>query len=161
MQNLQTINIFADFSSCGGKVYENLPVLHLGRGNYRLLSSPGLILGLAKNDEIKFDEKSCEFELLKRGGNFCVQVYLSPDGTDQVDKLIRDVKDDLNGTHDGETSKLLIFSIPVQVGFVSIRSLFDKFVDSSSDAEWYYGNIHDNEDGVTLLNWWNDFGIYL
>ncbi len=151
---MDTINLYVGNSSSGERVYENLPVVALGDGKYKLLASPGLVLGVAKDDEIKHFAESGEFELLSRGRNLCIQIYTSQNASKSVDALAARITGELKGTLDGRTDKQVVFSIPVESGFGAVEDILNAFVDQNPDCEWYYGNVYDNEDGETPLNWW-------
>lgn len=151
---LSTINIYAGKSSDGNSVYEELPVVRLDTGDFRLLSSPGLVLGIARDDQIKFKHEDGHYELVRRGGNICVQLYINSSMSLEVDKLVKDVTTRLDGTLDGRTANQFVFSIHVSKGFEEIEQTFNSFIASNADAEWFYGNVYDEKDGITPLNWW-------
>ncbi|WP_320200622.1 DUF4265 domain-containing protein (plasmid) [Agrobacterium sp. rho-13.3] len=65
--------------NANGPVHEELPARRLDDGAYRLLASPGLALGLAKNDLISLNREG-EARLLTHGGNFCIHIYLENPG---------------------------------------------------------------------------------
>ena len=152
----KTIKIFAGKSTDGHAVYEELPVKKISQDKYLLLSSPGIVLGLARGDEIIFEISSGKFRLTARGGNICLQLYVTQHMTTEVDKLITLVEKNLNGTLDGKTNKQVVFTIPFASGFTSIESLINCFIEANPGTEWYYGNVYDETDGITPLNWWLD-----
>lgn len=158
---MDTINIFVGRSSSGEKVYEEIPVLLLKNEVLRLMASPGLVEGLAKGDEIKFERESGRFEIVKRGGNICVQLFVLPNMTDVVDSLEKQVAERLCGTLDGRTPEEAAFTIHVSKGFADIEQVFNLFVEKNPGAEWCYGNVYDIRDGVTPLNWWLEKNVVL
>lgn len=151
---MDTINLYVGNTSAGEKVYENLPVLALGDARYRLLVSPGLVLGVAKGDEIKLFEEDGNFVLLSRGRNLCVQLFITETASKEVDALASQMIELLNGTLDIRTDKQAVFSIPLESGFGGVEAVLNAFVDQNPGCEWYYGNVYDNVDGQTPLNWW-------
>ncbi len=152
---MDTINLYVGDSSSGERVFEQLPVHQLGKNEYQLLASPGLVLGLAKDDKIKYLPDSCEFQIIERGRNLCIQLYFPPKSEEYIDSLIQRVRNELNGTIDGMTKKQAVFSIPVEAGFGAVEAMMDEFISKSPDSEWYYGNVYDAEDGETPLGWWD------
>lgn len=58
-----------------GAVREELLARQIDQDTYELLSSPGLAQNLARGDIISIKNKNAPAELLKRGGNFCIQIY--------------------------------------------------------------------------------------
>lgn len=148
------INLYVGNSSSGERVYENLPVTPLGNNKYKILSSPGLVLGIAKDDEIQYFPDSGEFDLISRGRNLCIQLYLSPNGVKDLEMLTSQIKNELEGTIDGFTKKQAVFSVPVKIGFSKLEKILNQFVQTNPDCKWYYGNVYDIADGVTPLNWW-------
>lgn len=149
-----SINLYVDESSRGNPVYEKLAVEALGDDTYRLLASPGLVLGLAKGDEIRFLPADGSHELLRRGGYLSLQVYVGATGKRNARELISKVQEKLGGSWDGETEKQLVFSVPVKTGFSAVEACFKGFCEENPDTEWYYGNVYDVSDGTTPLNWW-------
>jgi hypothetical protein len=98
-----TIELVAGTRTNGSTVTEEVRVAPLGEGRFRVLQSPGLVLGIAAGDAI---------ELL-----------------------------------DGLT-------IDVAAGFPALEARLNALVAQFPGCEWYYGNVHDPDDGVTPLNWW-------
>ena len=150
----KTIRIYAGDSSDGSPVFEELPVAETDPGVYCLLSSPGLVLGVARGDLIRLDSGDGRFELIRRGGNICIQLYVTPAMEKSVGELITRVTEDLDGTLDGRTPKQVVFSVPSSSGFDAIEKVFNSFTATNRPAEWYFGNVYDERDGVTPLNWW-------
>lgn len=151
-----TIKILAGMSSSGEKVYEELPVRPVNGNTFQILTSPGLVLGIAKGDEILFESESGEFEITKRGQNVCVQLFVRTTMSGAVDRLEKQVIEQLNGTRDGATPLQSVFTIHVSKGFAAIEQVFSQFAKNNPGAEWYYGNVYDSRDGISPLNWWNE-----
>jgi hypothetical protein len=53
-----------------------------------------------------------------------------------------------------QNQDLLIFTIPVSVGFSTIERTMDEISARFRVDQWIYGNVYDTKDGVTPLNWW-------
>ena len=152
--DMETIRLLAGRAGSGERVYEELPAAPLGDGLYRLLASPGLVLGVAKDDEVRLGVEHGDFTLVRRGRQLCVQVHIPRLPRATLDALVVHVTADLNGTLDGETEDQLVFSIPVDSGFDAVDATFNRFADHHPEVDWYYGNVYDSDDGVTPLNWW-------
>ncbi|MGL5002548.1 MAG: DUF4265 domain-containing protein [Casimicrobium sp.] len=137
-------------------VFEELPVNRIDDNVYELLASPGLALNMAKGDIVEITDPLKPATILKRGGNFCVQIY-ADSMSDQVMKdLEEEVNDKLRGTLDGAYKGDLAFSVPARVGIPALRAVFDAFT-ARTGIQWYYGNIYKNFEDVndeTLLDWW-------
>ena len=63
----------------------------------------------------------------------------------------------LDGILDIETPRLLVYSIHVSIGFQAIEILLDRISGQFAGTLWYYGNVYDPADGVTPLDWWQEF----
>ena len=62
----------------------------------------------------------------------------------------------IGGYLDGEShpgGSVLVFTIPVSVGFPAIERVMADVIKQYPESEWYYGNVY-AEDGITPLNWW-------
>lgn len=154
-EKIETINLLVGTSGSSSTMRENLPVLSLGDEKYKLLTSPGLVLGLAKDDEVKYVANTGEFELLRRGRNVCVQVFHDPGIETIIEELITRVTTQLKGTLDGQSEKFVVFTVPIETGFGDIETVMNDFVAESGICEWYFGNVY-GEDGETPLDWWMD-----
>ena len=95
-----------------GPVYESLPARQIDEHVYELLASPGLTLNLARGDIVSIADPLAPAEVLKRGGNFCIQIYADDVPQEAVDQLERDVQEQLGGTMDGQYKGNLAFSVP-------------------------------------------------
>lgn len=60
----------------------------------------------------------------------------------------------LGGWLDGRAAKLSIFSLPAAHGFTEVEKILNSAMDENPGVEWFYGNVYDESDGVTPLNWW-------
>jgi hypothetical protein len=141
-----------------GAVREELLARQIGEDTYELLSSPGLAQNLARGDIVSIKDKNAPAEVLKRGGNFCIQInadYISPE---DVTALENDVIRELDGTLDGLCEGVLGLAIPSKNGMEKVNAFFDKFSEKTG-VEYYYANVYknlDDDSDETLLNWWLD-----
>jgi len=148
-----SINVYAAKASNGNIVAEKLPAFKVGDNLYRLAASPGLAQNMAKGDVVLYFSKYSPVEIVKRGGNVCVQVYADNISRQEIIESENEVSEVLGGSTDVWTEKTLSFSVPVSVGFENIERLFNYYSEKKSWA-WCYGNVYDVDDGVTPLNWW-------
>lgn len=154
----QTVLIKVFVADDDGPVYEELPALQKGPSTYELLSSPGLALNLAKGDLVSIIDPNTPAQVLKRGGNFCIQIYADHIPDKDITSLERDVNALLGGTLDGVHEGNLALSVPARNGMDRLEEVFDGFTERTG-IQWYYANIYKNfedEDDETLLNWWLD-----
>lgn len=149
------IKIHAGVASSGRPVHEELPASRVpGPGRcYQLEVSPALAQGVAAGDVISLDDDG-SFEVVERSGNLCVQVYSEGpfDGRTVAEFVERVVA--IGGRHDGQDARVIVFSIPVTIGFVLIQETLDELVSGVVGVSWYYGNVYDPSDGTAPLNWW-------
>lgn len=146
------------FVSDRGPVYEELPAIHKGKYIYELLSSPGLALNLAKGDLVDIEDLNSPAVVIKRGGNFCINIYAGHLAKEKIERLEAEVGELLGGTLDGVCKGTLAFSVSCKNGIEKIESVFNGFKESTG-VDWYYSNIYKNFndlDDDTLLNWWVD-----
>jgi hypothetical protein len=148
----EVLRVVAGTSSDGTPAFEEVLVEACGAGQYRLLRSPGLVLGMAAEDTFMLNpDGSCR--VISRGRNLCIQVL----ATARLDELEREATPRLlrlGGRLDGKTSEELVYTVPVEAGFSAIERVLREVIGKHLAAEWYYGNVYDPEDGVTPLNWW-------
>ncbi|WP_175948809.1 DUF4265 domain-containing protein [Burkholderia pyrrocinia] len=151
---MDLIEIFAGTASNGEAVREELPARKIDEDIYELLASPGLALHVAKGDIVKIASPTKPVEIVRRGGNVCVQIYaesdLSADERKQIEEAFHLA---LRGSVDGETNRNMCFSVPVSIGFGAIECFFSELSAKYRNISWYYGNVY-ADDGTTPLNWW-------
>lgn len=141
-----------------GPVFEELPARFITDNTYELLASPGVAMDLAKGDIVDISGGAAPATVLKRGGNFCVQIYASDFDDATLAALESRLHDELGGTLDGNDEGNLAFSVPASHGFERIDRFFDELKETAG-VQWYYANIYKNIDDPadeTLLDWWND-----
>lgn len=149
----RTLGVFASYCPDGSIVYEEVVVVPIGAYRYRLMKSPGLVMGIAAQDvfELAADRK---VSVVRRGGNLCVQVFHSLDGSDLENELTERFRE-LDGCLDGKTRNELVYTIHVTVGFERIEAMLRAVIAKFPGAAWYYGNVYDLEDETTPLDWWH------
>jgi hypothetical protein len=147
------VELLVGRSSSGDAVYEEVLVEKLGANRCRLLRSPGLALGIAADDLIEIAERG-HFKVVQRGRNVCVQILSSDRIDDSVEREASTRFTRVGGRLDGRAEKVLVFTIPVDVGFRAIEEVLGAVLAKFRNLEWYYGNVYDPADGVTPLNWW-------
>ena len=138
----------------GKPVHEEVHVEDRGAGTYRLLQSPGLVLGLAA-DDVFLVQPDDTFKLLQRGGNIAIQMF-SEHPLDRIEPQVSSELARIGGRLDGKAPNLLVYTVSVKIGFPEIERVLNSVAASFPTIQWYYGNVYDPADGVTPLNWWLD-----
>jgi hypothetical protein len=138
----------------GAEGVEPVHVEVIGPSRYRMLYSPGFVLGVAAGDEIELLDDAGHFRVLHRGGNVAVQIFSNEPVQPFREELATEVRSRLSGSLDGGIARGLVFTIPLSTGFQAIEELFDNFVRAHPGVEWLYGNVYDPDTG-SPLGWWN------
>ena len=153
MSALHIIELFAGTRPDGREVVEQLQVKVLDDNRYQLVKSPAFIHGLAAGDTIKLDPSKRHFELIEHSGNLAIRVFaktelaaIANDLNPQMEKL--------GGQIDIENDRFLVYSIHVSCGFSVIEALLNDHIGEQNESAWFYGNVYQQQDGVTPLNWW-------
>ena len=150
-----TIELAVGKNRDGSPFIESILVDVLGENRYRVVASPGLAEGMAAGDEIELaPDEPLGYRILKRGGNISVQ-FLWHEG--DIKQCLRDMEpkaEAIGGRIDGETERLLVFTIPASAGFPAIEKIFLDAKKQYPGCVWMYGNVYDPADGKTPLNWW-------
>jgi hypothetical protein len=137
----------------GGKpVHEEVHVEHEGQARYRLLQSPGLVLGIAAGDVFTANEDG-SFTVVRRAGNVSLQIFVEDNQDDLEQFASREFKK-IGGYLDGRADKVLVYTVPVKSGFPAMEKVASMLQERFPKIEWGYGNVYDPADGVTPLNWW-------
>jgi hypothetical protein len=119
----------------GGKPsVEPVHAVDLGDGRFRLLYSPGFVLGIAAGDEFRLLDQHGAFEVTRRSGNVAVQIFCREPAAPLAEGLARRVAG-LDGVLDGRIERGMVFTIPVAAGFQAIESVFDEFVTAHPGSE--------------------------
>ena len=140
----------------GKPVWEELPARQLHDGSFQLLASPGLALNLAKGDIISISDANQPAIVLRRGGNFCIQLYNANIDDASLAQLETDILKTLGGALDGHHNGNIAISVPASAGFDAINQFFDAYI-AQTNVQWYFGNIYKNFSEIndtSLLNWW-------
>ena len=140
--------------------FERVPARRVNDTEWQLLTSPLYAMNVAAGDTVKvIDGETGAYEIVARGGNVCVQFYLSerqmnePDfGADLAAAIETDLAD-VDGWIDGHAPGLIAFTIPVRSGFATIERICASAMARCDDAEWQYSNVYDPVTG-DLLGWW-------
>lgn len=152
------IQLYAGERPDGQSVLETVQVWVMEEDDcYELVHSPLFVRNLAAGDVFRMDkDRGAHFSVLKRSGKLAVRVFskasieaLAEELTPKVEKL--------DGSLDITTERALAYSLHVNIGFSAIEALFDDVMSRYPDTVWYFGNIYDPRDGVTPLNWWDEF----
>jgi hypothetical protein len=152
------VQLLAGTDSQGMPVLEKLEVKrHEQEGTYELLHSPLFVRDLAAGDVFNCeDDNPASYKVIKRSGKLAVRVFCK-DNPEELESTLTPEVEKLDGTLDLKTDRALVYSVHVNIGFGEIERLFDNAIADTQGSIWYYGNIYDREDGVTPLNWWDEF----
>lgn len=138
---------------------ERVPAQRLAAQRWRLLKSPLYAQGVAAGDVIEvIDEKRGTYRVVSRGGNVGIQLYAPEseiddlDATQQLEAIATRRLRPLGGRADGMTAGLIVFSIPVRVGFSRIEGALAAIVGCRPGAQWEYTNVYDSMEQP--LRWW-------
>lgn len=141
---------------------EHVPARRLGNDEWEIIRSPLYATEVASGDVIRVDrEKTGGFEIIRRGGNVCVQFCLSENEADDAEATsvlaneIGVLIEPLNGSIDATTPGLISLTIPVAIGFQKIEGVLEVAVQRCPDSQWQYANVYDPKTGEPL-DWWND-----
>lgn len=138
---------------------EMLEVSPVSPGHWRLLHSPAFVDGIAGGDVIELDADVPEgFRVVSRGGNLAIIVAVAnQDHIGEPGALrLRESLVAVGGTFDGGSARMLVFTVPVTVGFAAIERVLSEFLESVPGATWWYGNVYERGDGARPLRWWTD-----
>jgi hypothetical protein len=149
MAQRSTITIIAGRKASGEPVFEEVLVDRLGGDEYQVIATPGLVLGIARADRIRWTGGEQQPTVLERGGYVALQIH----GEHRAAYEIQPQVAALGGYLDGRAPLLTVYSIPVRAGFGRIEQLAEQIRAGHPEVEWYYGNVY-AEDGTTPLNWW-------
>ncbi|WHI49540.1 DUF4265 domain-containing protein [Microbulbifer sp. MLAF003] len=141
---------------------EYVPARRLSDVEWEIIRSPLYATEVASGDIIRVtNAETGKFEIVRRGGNVCVQFYLGENEADNV-KVTASIAEQIealikpfNGGIDATTAGLISITIPVAVGFQAIEGIFEIAVEKSPGAQWQYSNVYDPVSGEPL-GWWNE-----
>ena len=132
------------------------PIHVLETGNARefiVQYSPGFIQGIAAGDVIEVEYGSVNFNVVKRSGNICIQLFRR-NSIDVVMSCLDDEFKKIEGRLDGKIDCACVYTVNLQnYGFEKIESVLSDIMQKELVHEWIYGNVYEI-DGITPLNWW-------
>jgi hypothetical protein len=137
------------------EIIEAVPV---GPGRFRLLYSPGMVEGAARDDLIELSDTDPKgFTVVQRSGYLAVWFYFQeqgrnkgPDG-DQV----RAAVEEFGGLLDGGGNTNLVFAVPVSLGFPAIEDLFNSLLPLYPGSSWLFANVYDPWNQFKPIGWWD------
>lgn len=149
------LNLLAGLDSRGEPIFEKVfAAVEKTDEQFRLLHSPMFVRGVAKGDLIEpLKNRRGEFKVLERSGVLAIRV-LAKSGLDRIEQNLTPEMEKLGGAKDIQQTRALVYSIHFAVGFQTLETLFDRFVDGQSSI-WQYGNVYDPQTGEAL-HWWDD-----
>ena len=159
MSTTTEIAFFAGVGPDEQPVFESLhvEVVDPAEQTVRLSKSPLLVRNLAAGDVIKLKNPATgDYEMERRSGNLSVRVIRRDDLEELAQYLVPEMEK-LGGQIDLQTERALSFSVHFSIGFKRIEELLNRASTRFSESVWYYGNVYDPSDGVTPLNWWQEF----
>jgi Domain of unknown function (DUF4265) len=156
MQHI-TLPVFSDDGRLASR--EVLEVDIAAPKRYRLLHSPAFVDGLATGDVIEVDESlRSGFRLVLRARNLAVIVaFKKHEDTSSSQSLrLKEAIQTIGGMVDGGPARMLVFTIPVRVGFQTVESLLAEFMRELPGSSWWYGNVYEAGDPARPLDWWKE-----
>ena len=151
------LQLVAGTDAGGMPVLEKLAVKILEADRFELLKSPLFVRDLAAGDVCTCNEDNpADYRVITRSGNLALRVFRK-DNIDAVEEFLTPEVEKLDGRLDLNSPRALVYSLHVNIGFAEVERLFDGAMSKFPDSVWYYGNIYDRRDGVTPLNWWDEF----
>ena len=140
---------------------EHVPARRVGDAEWEIIRSPLYATEVASGDVIKVtNAETGGFEIIRRGGNICVQLYISEDKADDarftsnLAEEIGELIEPLNGRVDAITAGLISLTIPAAAGFQAIEGMLDVAVERCPGSQWQYANVYDSVTGEPL-GWWS------
>jgi len=136
------------------KFEEILPAEALGGGRFRLLASPGLVEGVAAEDELELAPADpAGYHVLRRGGRLCIWVYVSEPPPEETETRLSRAAATLGGYLDGGNTGLRILTVPISAGFGRVETEMAAVVTELRGSTWAYGNVYDARNGGRPLGW--------
>jgi Domain of unknown function (DUF4265) len=108
------IRVFAGYRSNRTPRFERLLVELRPDGLFRLLRSPLLILGIARDDVFAVDASGAITQVVENGGNLCVQAVAASTVTHEDATIVRlrDMAAQLGGDLDSHDDLIVALSVP-------------------------------------------------
>ena len=140
---------------------ELVPARRIRNLEWELLRSPLYATGLASGDIVRTTTRDDgSFLVQRRGGNVCVQFYMSSDDADDLEATRRVAGEVLEwvapmgGRIDGICPGLFTCTIPVVAGLTAIEAAFVAVAGNNLGSQWQFANVFDFHTGQPL-NWWH------
>lgn len=151
------IQLVAGTDSQGAPVLEKLEVKLTDIGAFELLRSPLFVRDLAAGDIFSCaPDNPADYQVMKRSGNLAIRIFRKED-IDLLEQYLTPQVEKQGGSLDCKTERALAYSLHVNIGFAEVERIFDSAMAKFQDSVWYYGNTYDRRDGVTPLQWWDEF----
>lgn len=152
------IQLVAGIDSQGSPVMEKLEVKYQEQaGSFELIRSPLFVRNLAAGDIFTCaQDNPANYQVIKRSGNLAIRVFRK-ESIQELEEILTPEVEMMDGSLDLQSERALVYSVHVNIGFSEIEKIFDGAMARYTDSVWYYGNIYDPDDGVTPLNWWDEF----
>jgi hypothetical protein len=145
------VRLFAGVATSGKPVHEVVPAVWITRAECEILGSPALATGCAAGDRVRVLADG-RFEVVARGGNVCLVICPRTPPADDVFARLHDAFGELAGLVEAPADKrFIVATVPVSAGFPAIEAVVVEWT-SRNNAEWYYGNVYDEDDRP--LGWW-------
>jgi hypothetical protein len=120
---------------------------------WRLLHSPAFVWGVARGDVIRLNPDVLRgFDIVKRSGNLAVVVSLPSGQEVTARRTLEPEIVEVGGVCEGGPPRMLVFSVPVSVGFPRIQAIFDRACGRVPEMLWWFGNVYGPDD--KSLDWW-------
>ncbi|MFE1440498.1 DUF4265 domain-containing protein [Streptomyces sp. NPDC058739] len=134
------VRLLADYASSGQPVFEVLPAVLLEAGLVELAGSPGLVLGCAAGDVLRVAEDG-RFEVVRQGGNLCVQAYRQGGFTPELFADLRNAVGQLGGVAEAPPDLgFMVVTVGRAAGPPAIEQAMDNWAAGSEGVEWWFGN---------------------
>ena len=153
----QHVRLLSDLSSDKAPSVEVVAAELVGPDTYRLIDSPIAVLGCARDDIIRVNEKGI-FQIIQQGGRISVQVFTHDDPEAVREKVVSGIAA-WDGSLDNVVRLGTVFavSIPLAVGHKAIAAFFEHVVAEFTRTDWQYGSAFPQSGGDTYLPWTREF----
>ncbi|MER7706951.1 DUF4265 domain-containing protein [Kitasatospora sp. NPDC097605] len=133
------VRLLAGRAPSGKPVFEVLPAYPLEAGRCELAGSPGLVLGCAAGDVLDVGEDG-GFEVVRQGGNLCVQAYRPGGFAPGAFADLRNVVGGLGGSAEAPADLRFIVVTVGRTGAADTEAAMDAWAASTDGASWWFGN---------------------
>ena len=136
---------------------EVLNAEQVGPNRYRLVYSPGMVEGIARDDEFELSPTDPKgFNVLKRAGYLCVWFYFEEPGKNRGSdgEAVRIAVERFGGICDGGGNTNLVFSVAASFGFPAVEVLFNELAGLYPGSSWLFGNVYNPWNVFKPLSRW-------